>query len=67
MVATDGCAVPQWSNLVPSIDQVEPDLQHHQIRQGVVDASLPWYEYRALRRGVAIVLADRSMLMWSHT
>ena len=63
MVATDGGAVPQWSNLVPSIDQVEPDLQHHLIRQGVVDASLLWYPYRVLHRGVAIVLTDRSMLV----
>ena len=63
MVAAECGAVQQWSNLVPSIDQVEPDLQHHLIRQGVIDASLLWYQYRDIRRGVAIVLTDRSMLV----
>ena len=63
MVAAECGAVQHWSNLVPSIDQVEPDLQHHLIRQGVVDASLLWYPYRDIRRGVAIVLTDRSMLV----
>ena len=63
MVAAECGAVQQWSNLVPSIDQVEPDLQHHLIRQGVIDASLLWYPYRDIRRGVAIVLTDRSMLV----
>ena len=62
MVAAKCGAVQHWSNLVPSIDQVEPDLQHHLIRQGVVDASLRWYPYRVLRQRVAVVLTDRSML-----
>ena len=38
-------------------------MQHHLIRQDVVDAGIRWYEHG----GVAIVLASRSMLMQSHT
>ena len=59
----DGGAVSQWSNLVPLADQVQPDLQHHLIRQDVVDAGIRWDEHG----GVAIVLASRSMRMQSHT
>ena len=67
MQIIDGGAVPQWSNLVPLSDQVQPDSQHHLVRQDVVDAGFRWYEHGGLRGGVAVVLASRSMLMQSHT
>ena len=56
----------QWSNLILPVDQAEPDLEHHTVRQGVVYAlprgdTLLWCS--GLCHGVAIFLADRSMHM----
>ena len=52
----------QWSNLIMPVDQAEPDLEHHAIMQGVVDAGIRGDTHRrsnGLCHGVAIFLADR--------
>ena len=65
---TGGGAMLQWSNLILPADQVEPDLEHHTVGQGVVDAMHrgdTLLRCSGLGHGVAIFLADRSMHMWS--